>query len=38
MDEIISGSRIGVRVLDLNRTFDDIKKQLDDIVDDWKKS
>lgn len=38
MDEMISGSRIGVRVLDLNRTFDDIKKQLDDIVDDWKKS
>lgn len=38
MDEKISGSRIGVRVLDLNQKFEEITRQLDDIVEDWKKS
>lgn len=38
MNEVISGNRIGVRVLDLNKDFSEITQQLDEIVEAWKNS
>ena len=38
MDEVISGNRIAVRVLDLNQDFSEIRRQLDAIVEEWEKS
>jgi hypothetical protein len=31
----LSGNRIGIRTLDLNMSFANIRKQLDAIVDEW---